>query len=53
MAEAERLRVFVVHEEGKDYPSIRAVLYEEFTALIARIDLMVSGDKQMNLEDLL
>jgi len=53
MAEAERLRGFVVPEEGRDYPSIRAVLYEEFTALIARIDLMINGDKQVNLEDLM
>ena len=53
MAEAERLRGFVVHEEGKDYPSIRAVLYDEFTALIERIDHMINGHEQVNLEDLM
>ncbi len=53
MAEAERLRTFVVHEEGREYPSIRAVLYEEFSKLIARIDHMINGYEQVNLEDLM
>lgn len=43
LAEAERLRRFVVYEEGRDYPVIRAVLHEEFSLLIGRIGRMIEG----------
>jgi hypothetical protein len=53
IAEAERLRGFVVFEEGRDYPSIRAVLYEELTLLITRLNMLVNGEEGLEWKDLM
>ncbi|HMI03113.1 MAG TPA: hypothetical protein VK541_11560 [Pedobacter sp.] len=53
IAEAERLRTFVVHEEGRDYPSLRAVLYEELTLLITRLNMLVNGEEGLEWKELM
>ncbi|HMI03115.1 MAG TPA: hypothetical protein VK541_11570 [Pedobacter sp.] len=42
-----------VFEEGRDYPSIRAVLYEELTLLITRLNMLVNGEEGLEWKDLM
>jgi hypothetical protein len=44
IAEAARLREFVGHEEGRDYPTLRIFLYDELTLLIIRLNMLVNGE---------
>lgn len=52
-AEAERLKVYVAPESGRDYSAIRACLHIELTLLLKRLDMMINAEDYVNLDDLM
>lgn len=52
-AEAERLKIYVSPEAGRDYPAIRACLHKELTLLLKRLDMMINAEDYVNLDDLM